>query len=70
MLRSKMEKGVRNFSRQYESIVRQAFALSQCLKLLWAKHLAERVRCIHGPIDEDVGNVDTLWSKLGVERLA
>ena len=70
MLLSKMEIGVRNLSRQDESIVRQAFALSQCLKLLRAKHLAERIRCIHGPIDKYVCDVDPLWPKLGVERLA
>ena len=61
MLRSKMEIGVRNLSRQYESIVHQALALPQCVELLRAKHTSERIRCIYGTIDEYVCDVDTLW---------
>ena len=60
MLLSDMEIGVSNLSWQYEPIVCQAFALSQGLELLRAKHTAERIRCIYGTINEYVCDVDTL----------
>ena len=53
-----------------QAVVLEAAGLAQLLEAFGAQYLAERIRRVDGAVDQDVGHVDALRRKLGVERLA
>ena len=70
MLPGQVEIGVGDLLGKHQPVVLHAAGFPQFLEALRAQHLPQRVGCIYGPIDQNVGDVDALRRKLRVERLA
>lgn len=69
MLVGKMKVSLRDFRRDEQSVMLEPLLLPQRLKTLSAEHLAQSVRSINGAVDDDVGDMNALASKLRVQRL-
>ena len=70
MLVGKMKVSLGDFSRDEQSVMLEPLLLPQRLKTLRAEHLAQSVWSINGAVDDDVGDMNALARKLGVQRLA
>ena len=68
MLVGQMPIGVGHIFGQKQSVFRTN-CVAQLLETLRPQQLAKRVRCINGSINDDVGNVNALWCKLGIQGL-
>ena len=64
-----VEIGFSDFSRQQQAVVLHAPVLPELLVPLGSEHLAQRVRGVHGAVDQDVSDMDTPARILGIERL-
>ena len=64
-----MQIALGNSLRQHQSIVLATPGFAKLLKLIGSQHLAEGIGCIDRAIDQNVGDMNSLWRKFCVECL-